>query len=40
MPHMASDSIGINLLIDEIEKASGEKLEIIAGSGFTRVVRA
>ena len=39
MPHMASDSLGINLVIDEIERETNEKLEIIAGSGFRRVAR-
>jgi putative NIF3 family GTP cyclohydrolase 1 type 2 len=39
MPHMASDSLGINLLIDEILKRGKDELEIIAGAGFVRVDR-
>lgn len=39
MPHMASDSLGVNLLIDEILKRGNEELEIIAGAGFVRVDR-
>ncbi|MGD8719250.1 MAG: NGG1p interacting factor NIF3 [Candidatus Zixiibacteriota bacterium] len=35
--HMASDSLGLNLLLDSI--AAGEKLEIVACSGFTRIER-
>ncbi len=32
MPHMASDSLGVNLLLDKIEERSGIKLDIISGS--------
>lgn len=39
MPHMASDSLGINLILDEIEKRRGSSFEIVAGSGFTRIKR-
>jgi hypothetical protein len=35
--HMSSDSLGMNLLIDEYERAG---IEIVACSGFTRVSRA
>jgi peroxiredoxin family protein len=36
MSHMASDSLGMNLLLDALQK---EGVEIIACSGFTRVSR-
>ncbi|MFC1512773.1 NGG1p interacting factor NIF3, partial [bacterium] len=36
--HMASDVIGLNILLDSIEKKSGN-LDVIACSGFTRVKR-
>lgn len=39
MPHMASDSLGVNLMLDEILKRGNEELEIIAGAGFVRVDR-
>ncbi len=39
MPHMASDSLGMNLLIDEILQKGKEDIEIIAGAGFVRVDR-
>ncbi|MBU0668200.1 Nif3-like dinuclear metal center hexameric protein [Patescibacteria group bacterium] len=35
--HMASDSLGVNLLMDELEK---KKVQIVACSGFIRVSRA
>ena len=35
--HMSSDSLGINLFIDQLEK---REIEIIPCSGFTRVSRA
>ena len=35
--HMASDTLGVNLLLDELMKK--ENLEIITCSGFTRVER-
>ncbi|MBC7364932.1 MAG: NGG1p interacting factor NIF3 [Candidatus Aminicenantes bacterium] len=35
--HMASDTLGLNLLLDQVEKETGEKLEIIAISGFERI---
>ncbi len=36
MSHMASDSLGMNLLMDELQK---QGVEIVACSGFTRVSR-
>lgn len=33
--HIASDSLGLNLLLDEVE--SGEKLDVVPASGFARV---
>jgi putative NIF3 family GTP cyclohydrolase 1 type 2 len=35
--HMASDSLGMNILLDELEK---EKVEIVPAGGFIRVSRA
>ena len=35
--HMSSDSLGVNLFLDELEKRS---IEIIPCSGFTRISRA
>jgi putative NIF3 family GTP cyclohydrolase 1 type 2 len=35
--HIASDTLGMNLLLDEIEKAG--KINVIACSGFTRIKR-
>ena len=35
--HMASDNLGLNLLLDAV--CGGEKIEIIPCSGFTRVAR-
>ncbi len=40
MPHMASDSLGMNLMIAEIEKNGNEKFDIIEGSGFIRINRS
>jgi hypothetical protein len=34
--HMASDTLGMNLLIDAVEKAAGETLDIVECSGFRR----
>ena len=34
--HMSSDSLGMNLLLDELQK---QGIEIVACSGFTRVSR-
>jgi putative NIF3 family GTP cyclohydrolase 1 type 2 len=36
--HIASDSLGLNLLLDSIDKA--EKLDVVAASGFVRVKRS
>jgi putative NIF3 family GTP cyclohydrolase 1 type 2 len=35
--HIASDSLGLNLLLDEVEKE--ERLEFVCLSGFERVRR-
>lgn len=35
--HMASDTLGLNLLLDQLEKESDEKLEVIGVSGFERI---
>lgn len=35
--HIASDSLGLNLLLDQLEKESGEKLEVLSVSGFQRI---
>lgn len=35
--HIASDTLGLNLLLDQIEKESGQVLEIVAVSGFERI---
>jgi hypothetical protein len=35
--HIASDSLGMNLLLDEIEKKS--KIEVVELGGFTRFSR-
>jgi putative NIF3 family GTP cyclohydrolase 1 type 2 len=37
--HISSDNLGINLLLDRIEKAAGEKLQTINCSGFRRIRR-
>ncbi len=37
--HISSDTLGLNLLIDRIEKAAKEKFQIISFSGFNRVKR-
>jgi len=34
--HMASDTLGMNLLLDAVEKAGGHKLDVIEASGFRR----
>ncbi|MGM0508247.1 MAG: NGG1p interacting factor NIF3 [Fusobacteriota bacterium] len=39
MPHMASDSLGMNLMIDAIESKEKTEFEIINGSGFIRIKR-
>ncbi|HEK86738.1 MAG: NGG1p interacting factor NIF3 [Candidatus Saccharicenans sp.] len=35
--HIASDTLGLNLLLDQVEKELGEKLEIMGLSGFERI---
>jgi NIF3 (NGG1p interacting factor 3). len=35
--HIASDTLGLNLLLDQVEKEMGEKLEIVGISGFERI---
>lgn len=37
--HISSDNLGVNLLLDRIEKGSGQKLETVNCSGFRRVRR-
>ncbi|MDD4953419.1 MAG: NGG1p interacting factor NIF3 [Candidatus Omnitrophica bacterium] len=37
--HISSDNLGLNLLLDNIEKEQKERLQIISCSGFTRVRR-
>lgn len=37
--HMASDTLGMNLIFDELEKRLGEKFNFIACSGFKRITR-
>lgn len=35
--HIASDNLGLNLLLDEVEKKTGEELQVISCSGFRRI---
>jgi hypothetical protein len=35
--HIASDTLGLNLLLDQIEKEAGEELEVTGVSGFERI---
>lgn len=37
--HIASDNLGVNLLLDGIQRMSGETLSILEASGFVRVQR-
>jgi len=37
--HISSDTLGLNLLIDNIEKFAKQDFEVIACSGFTRIKR-
>jgi len=37
--HISSDTLGLNLLLDNIEKSAKQDFEIIACSGFTRIKR-
>ena len=37
--HISSDTLGLNLLLDRIEKQANERLEVISCSGFKRISR-
>jgi putative NIF3 family GTP cyclohydrolase 1 type 2 len=37
--HISSDTLGLNLLLDRIEKQANERLEVISCSGFKRITR-
>jgi putative NIF3 family GTP cyclohydrolase 1 type 2 len=37
--HISSDNLGMNLLLDNIEKQSHEEFDVVACSGFTRIKR-
>jgi hypothetical protein len=37
--HISSDTLGINLLLDRLEKKSGEKFQVLDCSGFRRISR-
>jgi hypothetical protein len=37
--HISSDTLGLNLLLDRIEKQAKERLQIISCSGFNRIKR-
>jgi putative NIF3 family GTP cyclohydrolase 1 type 2 len=37
--HISSDTLGLNLLLDNIERESGEDFAVICASGFKRVIR-
>lgn len=37
--HISSDNLGLNLLLDNIEKSSKEKFTVVACSGFNRIKR-
>ncbi|MDD5770717.1 MAG: NGG1p interacting factor NIF3, partial [Candidatus Omnitrophica bacterium] len=37
--HISSDTLGLNLLLDNIEKSAREEFGVVACSGFTRVRR-
>lgn len=37
--HISSDALGLNLLLDNIEKSAQQDFEVIACSGFTRIKR-
>jgi len=37
--HISSDTLGLNLLLDNIERRSREKFEVIGCSGFNRIIR-
>jgi hypothetical protein len=37
--HISSDTLGLNLLLDRIEKESKETFQVISFSGFDRIKR-
>ena len=37
--HISSDTLGLNLLLDKIEKNAGQELQVIDCSGFRRIKR-
>ena len=37
--HISSDTLGLNLLLDNIEKSAKQQFQVIACSGFTRIRR-
>ena len=37
--HISSDNLGLNLLLDNIEKSTKETFQVVACSGFTRIKR-
>jgi len=37
--HISSDTLGLNLLLDNLEKSARQKFSVIACSGFTRIKR-
>lgn len=37
--HISSDTLGLNLLLDNLEKAQGRPFQVISCSGFTRIKR-
>jgi len=37
--HISSDTLGLNLLLDNIEKSAKQQLQVVACSGFTRIRR-
>jgi hypothetical protein len=37
--HISSDNLGLNLLLDQIEKEAKEKFQVINCSGFRRIRR-
>lgn len=37
--HISSDTLGMNLLLDNLDAAAGHSLEVISCSGFTRIKR-
>ncbi len=37
--HISSDTLGLNLLLDNIERSAGQEFQVVACSGFTRIKR-